>query len=71
MFYGLSYSAQGRYLGREVMFFGPGLQLPTEWVEAEVFDLSSQGSRYPFFGSLGAARDIQLSALANAQRVDL
>lgn len=50
--YGLSYSAQERYSGREVMFLSDGLALPTEWKCGRELRLSPRASRYPLAGRL-------------------
>ena len=40
--YRLSYSAQGRHKGDEVMFLGDGLRLPEEWQGGQLFRLSGE-----------------------------
>lgn len=48
--YGLPYSAQDRYRGKEVMFFSERLKLPPEWRPAVRLTLSPANSEYPFYG---------------------
>jgi DNA adenine methylase len=50
MAYGLPYSAQDRYEGREVMFFSDRLRLPPEWQRSPRITLSAPQSPYPFYG---------------------
>jgi DNA adenine methylase len=52
MAYGLSYSAQDRYRGREVMFLSDRLVLPAEWSTKGRVRLSKPTSPYPLFGRL-------------------
>ncbi|MEO8378864.1 MAG: DNA adenine methylase [Acidobacteriota bacterium] len=52
MTYGLSYSAQDRYEGREVMFFADHLKLPPTWQKSRSIALSAPGSEYPVYGRL-------------------
>jgi DNA adenine methylase len=52
MAFGLSYSAQDRYEGKEVMFFSDGLKLPEEWKPAVRLTLSAPKSPYPFYGMM-------------------
>lgn len=51
--YGLSYSAQSRYEGREVMFLSRGLKLPQAWSVSSPFQMSPDKSRFPLAGMLG------------------
>jgi DNA adenine methylase len=48
--YGLKYTAQDRYKGREVMFLSDSLSLPRGWTTSKKITLSSPHSRYPFYG---------------------
>ncbi|MBZ5679899.1 MAG: DNA adenine methylase [Acidobacteriia bacterium] len=50
MVFGLPYSAQDRYEGKEVMFFSDRLKLPKEWQPAVRLTLSAPKSLYPFYG---------------------
>ena len=50
MIYGLPYSAQDRYEGKEVMFFSDRLKLPHEWQSSVRLTLSAPKSDYPFYG---------------------
>ena len=50
--YGLNYSAQGRYQGREVMFLSPGLGLPEEWAHSGTFLISARSSRHPVYAKM-------------------
>lgn len=48
--YGLSYSAQGRHEGKEVMFLSDGLRLPEAWNEPRPFLMSAESNRHPVYG---------------------
>ena len=50
--YGLNYSAQGRYEGKEVMFVSDHLALPPEWSELDRFTMSGDKSSHPLFGAM-------------------
>jgi DNA adenine methylase len=52
MIYGLSYSAQNRYHGREVMFLADHLKLPQTWRKSRLILLSPPESEYPVHGRL-------------------
>jgi DNA adenine methylase len=52
MIFGLSYSAQNRYEGKEVMFFSDRLKLPEEWRPGIRLTLSAPESEYPFYGTI-------------------
>lgn len=52
MVYGLNYSAQKRYEGKEVMFLADHLALPEHWQLKKWFPLSGPRSHYPLFGRL-------------------
>ncbi len=49
--YALSYSAQGRYKGREVMFISDRLRLPEHWRQPGWFIMTPH-SRYPIYGKM-------------------
>ena len=51
MVYGLSYSAQDRYSGREVMFLSDDLKLPRDWSQRR-FPLTRPDSRHPVYGRM-------------------
>ena len=51
LFYGLSYSAQGRRRGDEVMFLSDQLQLPKTWQGVEPIKLSGE-RRHPIYGRI-------------------
>lgn len=48
--YGLSYSTQDRYEGREVMFLSQHLRLPSEWERSCRILLTPSNSEFPFYG---------------------
>lgn len=50
--YGLSYSAQDRYKGGEVMFLADHVAVPPEWTKHRPFALSPPKSEYPVFGRM-------------------
>jgi DNA adenine methylase len=50
LIFGLSYSAQDRYEGKEVMFFSNSLKLPEDWRPDVRLTLSAPKSPYPFYG---------------------
>lgn len=52
LIYGLPYSAQSRYQGREAMFFAPHLRLPPAWRRSRAILLSHPKSEYPLLGRL-------------------
>ncbi|MBZ5729074.1 MAG: DNA adenine methylase [Acidobacteriia bacterium] len=52
MVYGLPYSAQDRYDGREVMFLSNGIRLPEEWNYSGTFALTPPRSAYPLYGKM-------------------
>jgi len=52
MAYGLPYSAQDRYHGKEVMFISSRLQLPEEWNSSGTFRLSSPRAEFPLYGRM-------------------
>lgn len=56
--YGLSYSAQDRYEGREVMFLGDSLELPATWKRGREIRMSPGRARYPLVGRVEARRPL-------------
>jgi DNA adenine methylase len=54
--YGLHYSAQDRYEGKEVMFLSNTLRLPHDWKPSGPFMLSSPRSPYPLCGIMEAMK---------------
>jgi DNA adenine methylase len=50
--YGLTYSAQNHYEGKEVMFLSDGLKLPLSWLHSTPIPMRSANSEYPFYGVL-------------------
>lgn len=50
--YGLHYSAQSRYDGKEVMFLSNGLKLPPAWDSPKPFRLTPADSEYPLYGKM-------------------
>jgi DNA adenine methylase len=56
MVYGLAYSAQDRYRGKEVMFLSNRLKLPSSWRPSARIVLSKSGSEYPLYGMIPATR---------------
>lgn len=55
--YGLNYSAQARYEGKEVMFLSDSLDMPESWTnQPGVVRLSREGSAYPLVGCMETPR---------------
>jgi DNA adenine methylase len=54
--YGLSYSAQSRYQGREAMFLADRMKLPSTWRPSRLIALSPPRSEYPVYGRLRLRR---------------
>ncbi|MGC1782206.1 MAG: hypothetical protein WA708_06790, partial [Acidobacteriaceae bacterium] len=48
--YGLHYSAQSRYPGREVLFLSNELRVPDAWTTSRRFLMTPESSRYPLYG---------------------
>lgn len=48
--YGLKYTAQGRYEGKEVMFLSKGLKLPSNWNKAAPIKMSAGSSKLQLYG---------------------
>ncbi|MGA8087080.1 MAG: DNA adenine methylase [Terracidiphilus sp.] len=78
--YGLSYTANGRHEGKEVMFLSHGLQLPPEWSIGSPFLLSSEGTKAKVYGILervklrhetGTARSKRLKGAADKNSVNV
>lgn len=59
MVYGLNYTAQSRYEGKEVMFFSNDLTLPSNWKRHQAIDLSSDQSRSPLYGMIEGRRHVR------------
>ncbi|HEX5236599.1 MAG TPA: DNA adenine methylase [Silvibacterium sp.] len=59
MVYGLNYSAQDRYNGKEVMFFSNDLALPQDWKRLRSIAMSSESSGYPLYGMIEGRRVLQ------------
>jgi len=55
--YGLNYSAQNRYQGREVMFISNRLKLPRDWLPSRRIVMTPASSRYPVYGFMGNAKE--------------
>jgi len=54
--YGLKYTAQGRYEGKEVMFLSNGLQLPTTWKRSQPIAMGMERSEFPLYGMIEGKR---------------
>jgi DNA adenine methylase len=54
--YGLGYSAQTRYEGREVMFLSNRLKLPSTWRPAVRIPLTPVHSEFPLYGRMAAKK---------------
>jgi len=52
MVYGLRYSAQSRYKGKEVMFLSQRLRLPGGWTCSKRIPMSPAHSEYPLYGMM-------------------
>ncbi len=48
--YGLNYTANGRHVGKEVMFLSNGITVPQQWNAEGSIRLSSHESEYPVYG---------------------
>lgn len=48
--YGLHYSAQSRYPGKEVLFLSDSLKVPDAWKRSRVFLMTPTRSPYPIYG---------------------
>ena len=57
--YGLNYTAQGRYEGKEVMFLSNGLQLPATWKRSQPIAMSLERSEFPLYGMIEGKRPSQ------------
>lgn len=53
--YGLTYSAQNHYEGKEVMFLSSRLKLPHKWRRSSPFPMKPAGDPYPVYGMLVGA----------------
>lgn len=56
MAYGLNYSAQDRYQGKEIMFFSNDLALPQGWKRSQPIAMSTDRSEYPLYGMIEGRR---------------
>jgi hypothetical protein len=54
--YGLGYSANSRYEGKEVMFLSNRLRLPHSWRPAARISMSASGSEHPVYGKVEAMK---------------
>jgi DNA adenine methylase len=50
--YDLSYSANGRHKGKEVMFLSGDVDLPAAWIKRGPIILSAERSEYPVYGTI-------------------
>jgi DNA adenine methylase len=66
--YGLAYSAQSRYRGREVMFLSKDLSLPKAWHGRQRFLMTHPHSRYPLYGSAENLRERALPPRSSDRR---
>lgn len=57
--YGLNYTAQGRYEGKEVMFLSNGLALPPTWKRSQPIAMSAERSKFPLYGMIEGKRSLQ------------
>jgi DNA adenine methylase len=55
--YGLNYSAQNRYAGREVMFISNRLKVPQDWLPSRRILMTPASSRYPIYGFMGSSEE--------------
>jgi DNA adenine methylase len=55
--YGLNYSAQSRYQGREVMFISNRLKLPRGWLPSTRLLMTPATSHHPIYGFMGNAQE--------------
>jgi DNA adenine methylase len=53
--YGINYSAQDRYKGKEVMFLSKRLSLPHTWRPSARIAMSPPHSKFPLYGALAAS----------------
>jgi DNA adenine methylase len=56
MVYGLSYSANGRHQGREVMFLSRKLKLPESWTPNTPIQMAADRSEYPVYGIMDTVK---------------
>jgi len=56
--YGLHYSAQSRYPGKEVLFLSNTLQVPNLWTKSRRFPMTPKTARFPLYGVVPSHWDL-------------